>query len=37
VSACIRPADDSKYHYVSIRPALRIEAERLNDYGDSSG
>ncbi|KAK4689434.1 hypothetical protein P7C73_g678, partial [Tremellales sp. Uapishka_1] len=27
----------SKYHYVSIRPAIRIEAERLNEYGDSSG
>ncbi|ODO08517.1 hypothetical protein L198_00247 [Cryptococcus wingfieldii CBS 7118] len=26
-----------KYHYVSIRPAIQIEAERLNDYGDSSG
>ncbi|WVQ77706.1 hypothetical protein IAR50_007396 [Cryptococcus sp. DSM 104548] len=28
---------NSKYHYVSIRPAIQIEAERLNDYGDSSG
>nr|ODN91645.1 hypothetical protein L204_05632 [Cryptococcus depauperatus CBS 7855] len=28
---------NSKYHYVSIRPAIQIEAERLNAYGDSSG
>ncbi|KAK6908478.1 hypothetical protein I203_102480 [Kwoniella mangroviensis CBS 8507] len=28
---------NSKYHYVSIRPAIQIEAERLNEYGDSSG
>lgn len=28
---------NSKYHYVSIRPAIGIEAERLNEYGDSSG
>jgi hypothetical protein len=29
--------DNSKYHYVAIRPAVRVEAERLNQYGDSSG
>ncbi|WWC73719.1 uncharacterized protein I206_107691 [Kwoniella pini CBS 10737] len=28
---------NSKYHYVSIQPAIKIEAERLNGYGDSSG
>ncbi|WVQ96023.1 hypothetical protein IAU59_003123 [Kwoniella sp. CBS 9459] len=28
---------NSKYHYVSIRPAIQIEAERLNKFGDSSG
>ncbi|ORY35573.1 RFX DNA-binding domain-domain-containing protein [Naematelia encephala] len=28
---------NSKYHYVALRPAIRTEAERLNDYGDSSG
>ncbi|RXK36399.1 hypothetical protein M231_06365 [Tremella mesenterica] len=28
---------NSKYHYVSLRPAIRVEAERLNAYGDSSG
>ncbi|OCF35189.1 hypothetical protein I316_03231 [Kwoniella heveanensis BCC8398] len=28
---------NSKYHYVSIRPAIQIEAERLNQFGDSSG
>ncbi|ORX37737.1 hypothetical protein BD324DRAFT_623092 [Kockovaella imperatae] len=28
---------NSKYHYVSLRPAIRTEAERLNNYGDSSG
>ncbi|WWC92780.1 uncharacterized protein L201_007739 [Kwoniella dendrophila CBS 6074] len=28
---------NSKYHYVSIRPAIQVEAERLNAYGDSSG
>lgn len=28
---------NSKYHYVSIRPAIAIEAERLNSFGDSSG
>ncbi|WVW86952.1 hypothetical protein I302_109008 [Kwoniella bestiolae CBS 10118] len=28
---------NSKYHYVSIRPDIQIEAERLNEYGDSSG
>jgi hypothetical protein len=27
----------SKYHYVGIRPALPVEAERLNAFGDSSG
>ena len=26
-----------KYHYVSLRPAIRVEAERLNHFGDSSG
>jgi len=28
---------NSKYHYVSLRPSIRIEAVRLNDFGDSSG
>jgi hypothetical protein len=28
---------NSKYHYVSLRPALAIEAERLNAYPDSNG
>ncbi|WVF68476.1 hypothetical protein IAT40_003243 [Kwoniella sp. CBS 6097] len=28
---------NSKYHYVSIRPAIQIEAERLNEFGDPSG
>jgi hypothetical protein len=27
----------SKYHYVSLRPAISTEAHRLNAYGDSSG
>ena len=27
----------SKYHYTALRPAIKIEAERLNQYGDSSG
>lgn len=28
---------NSKYHYVSLRPAISTEAQRLNAYGDSSG
>ena len=28
---------NSKYHYVSLRPSIRIEAMRLNEFGDSSG
>jgi hypothetical protein len=28
---------NSKYHYVALRPALQIEAQRLNEYGDSNG
>ncbi|KLT38355.1 hypothetical protein CC85DRAFT_316205 [Cutaneotrichosporon oleaginosum] len=28
---------NSKYHYVSLRPAISTEAHRLNAYGDSSG
>ncbi|KAI9638927.1 uncharacterized protein MKK02DRAFT_41955 [Dioszegia hungarica] len=28
---------NSKYHYISLRPAVSIEAERLNRFGDSSG
>ncbi|WRT69675.1 uncharacterized protein IL334_006665 [Kwoniella shivajii] len=28
---------NSKYHYMDIQPAVQIEAERLNAYGDSSG
>ena len=28
---------NSKYHYVSLRPAIRGEAVRLNEFGDSSG
>jgi len=28
---------NSKYHYVSLRPALAIEAERLNEYPESNG
>jgi len=28
---------NSKYHYVALRPAIRLEAMRLNEYGDSSG
>lgn len=28
---------NSKYHYISLRPAIRLEAMRLNEYGDSSG
>jgi hypothetical protein len=28
---------NSKYHYVSLRPALAIEAERLNAYPESNG
>ena len=27
----------SKYHYVSLRPALSIEAQRLNEYPESNG
>lgn len=28
---------DSKYHYQSLRPALAIECQRLNDFGNTSG
>lgn len=28
---------DSKYHYQSLRPALAIECQRLNEFGNTSG
>lgn len=38
VCGCCSPLTrGSKYHYVSLRPAISTEAHRLNAYGDSSG
>lgn len=28
---------NSKYHFVSIRPTLAIEAQRLNEFGEHHG
>ncbi|WVR08067.1 hypothetical protein IAU60_005113 [Kwoniella sp. DSM 27419] len=33
----VRHAFPGKYHYISLKPALTIEADRLNAFGDSSG